>query len=96
MSLDPYSGIYRNECSSDGLKFTKKLRGRLDEPPLFPSLFRQPERRVASSAGYNDGIGQSLRIAWTPLTVVADITIVGGVIALAILAEAANDGATCY
>jgi hypothetical protein len=31
---------------------------------------------------YNDGIGRMERIAWTPLTVTADLTIVGGVLAL--------------
>ena len=31
---------------------------------------------------YNDGIGRLERTAWTPLTVTADLTIVGGVLAL--------------
>ena len=31
---------------------------------------------------YNDGIGRVERTAWTPLTVTADLTIVGGVLAL--------------
>ncbi|HEX7617289.1 MAG TPA: hypothetical protein VF480_01070, partial [Verrucomicrobiae bacterium] len=31
---------------------------------------------------YNDGIGRMERAAWTPLTVTADLTIVGGVLAL--------------
>jgi hypothetical protein len=31
---------------------------------------------------YNDGIGRMERTAWTPLTVTADLTIVGGVLAL--------------
>ena len=31
---------------------------------------------------YNDGIGRLERIAWTPLTVTADLTIVGGFLAL--------------
>jgi hypothetical protein len=31
---------------------------------------------------YNDGIGRMERIAWTPLTVTADLTVVGGVLAL--------------
>ena len=31
---------------------------------------------------YNDGIGRLERAAWTPLTVTADLTIVGGVLAL--------------
>ena len=31
---------------------------------------------------YNDGVGRWERIAWTPLTVAADITIIGGVLVL--------------
>jgi hypothetical protein len=31
---------------------------------------------------YNDGVGRMERIAWTPLTVTADLTIIGGVLAL--------------
>ncbi len=31
---------------------------------------------------YNDGVGRWERIAWTPLTVTADLTIVGGVLVL--------------
>ena len=31
---------------------------------------------------YNDGVGRVERIAWTPLTVTADLTIVGGMVAL--------------
>jgi hypothetical protein len=31
---------------------------------------------------YNDGVGQVQRIAWTPLTVTADISIVGGIVAI--------------
>lgn len=31
---------------------------------------------------YNDGIGRMERIAWTPLTVVADLTIIGGVVVI--------------
>lgn len=31
---------------------------------------------------YNDGIGRMERIAWTPLTVTADLTIVGGILAV--------------
>lgn len=35
-----------------------------------------------SLPAYNDGIGRKERIAWTPLTVAADLTIVGGVLAV--------------
>jgi hypothetical protein len=45
---------------------------------------------------YNDGVGQAERIALTPLCVVADITIVGGFIACAVLAESARNGTTFY
>lgn len=45
---------------------------------------------------YNDGVGQAERIALTPLCVVADITIVGGFIVCAVLAESARSGATFY
>ena len=31
---------------------------------------------------YNDGVGRMQRMAWTPLTATADLTIVGGVLAL--------------
>jgi len=31
---------------------------------------------------YNDGVGRMERIAWTPLTVTADLTIVGGVLVI--------------
>ena len=43
------------------------------------------ERRESSSHPlpfYNDGVGRMERTAWTPLTVTADLTIVGGFLAL--------------
>jgi hypothetical protein len=45
---------------------------------------------------YNDGVGQSMRIALTPVTVVCDITIIGGFIACVILEDAARNGTTIY
>ncbi len=40
------------------------------------------EAGTYSLPSYNDGVGRIERIAWTPLTVTADITIVGGVLVL--------------
>jgi hypothetical protein len=40
------------------------------------------ESRSYQLPAYNDGIGRVERIAWTPLTVTADLTIVGGVLAI--------------
>jgi hypothetical protein len=44
---------------------------------------------------YNDGVGQSARIALTPVTVVADATIVGGIIGYWMLVGMAQSG-TAY
>ena len=43
---------------------------------------------------YNDGVGRWERTAWTPLTVTADLTIVGGVLALICWDALAESGTT--
>lgn len=43
---------------------------------------------------YNDGIGRNERIAWTPLTVTTDLTIIGGVLALICWEGLAESGST--
>ena len=57
----------------------------------FPTVVNQALYPLPS---YNDGTGRLERTAWTPLTVTADLTIVGGVLALIVWEGLAESNAS--
>ena len=66
MTINPTDPFYA--ITTNGMSFTLVSDRHESGPYSLPS--------------YNDGVGRKERIAWTPLTVTADLTIVGGVLVI--------------